>query len=328
MRRIIFIIFFLGIMNLDAFMFHRETVVEEWIEENIAPFDELMISWNSLRPCSGKYLFYVSVKTDEWSEWLLYADWGSEGQSSFQTSVLDGSVRVYQDALEVLHGKKATGFQIKVASVGSALLKDIRAVHVYTNSDRTQDSKFVIDRSPIHLSVKGLSQMVLNHPRCKDLCSPTSTTAVVRYLLNQDLDPVQFAQNSWDRGFNIYGNWVFNVAQASSILGSSWNCWVERLSGFHAIHHYLDQGMPVIVSVRGPLKKSAQPYSSGHLIVVIGCDEDKNQVYCMDPAFASDSQTYVCYDLTDFIQAWNRKGRIAYVFTNDIIISMESSLSD
>jgi len=35
----------------------------------------------------------------------------------------------------------------------------------------------------------------------------------------------------------------------------------------------------------------------------------------MDPAFSTDAATHVTYDFSDFIQAWNRRGRIAYVFS-------------
>ncbi len=196
-------------------------------------------------------------------------------------------------------------------------LDDIRAFHVYTNCDKIQEPRQSVSCSlPVCLQVNGLSQMVLNHVRNRDLCSPTSTTAVVRYLLQNDgIDPLLFAQNTWDRGFDIFGNWVFNVAEAAAQLGPKWNCWVERLNGFDDIYQHLQAGTPVVVSVRGPLPGSAQPYASGHLIAVIGYDPQQQKVICMDPAFPSHDQTHVFYDLSDFIQAWNRRGRVAYVFT-------------
>ena len=314
--------FFL-LFNLEAHMMHQREVGTHWQEEGILPFDELMLSWNAARPLQGKYLFYVSVKTEDWSPWLLYAAWGSDGQSSFHEKADQEPVRVYQDALEVLEGQKATGFQIKVVPEGLAVLEDIHALHVYTNGDRLQDPKqMVLDVPSIGLSLPGISQMVLNHERPTSLCSPTSTTSVVRYLLNcPDVDPVYFAQNVWDGGFDIFGNWVFSVAQAATELGKDWNCWVERLAGFEAVYQRLQQGAPVVVSIRGPLTGSAQPYASGHLIAVIGYDSLRQRVLCMDPAFPADDQTLVSYDLLDFTQAWNRRGRVAYVFQRSPEIS-------
>lgn len=319
MKALIFWFFFLLLnsFNLEAYMIHQNSPIKQkWKEENLIPFDELILSWNALRPVEGTFLFYVSVKTNEWSPWLLYASWGSEGQSSFLSTTQEMPIRVYQDTLEVMEGEKATAFQIKIMTEGQATLNCMHGLHVYTNGNKVQDTKKTACYSnSFYLKVPGLSQMTVNHSRHTDLCSPTSTTAVIRYLSNHaTLDPAIFAQNVWDCGFDIFGNWVLNVAQASTHLGIEWDCWVERLDGFDTIYHYLSQGTPVVVSVRGPLPGSALPYSTGHLIAVIGYDALNQKVICMDPAFPSDEQTHVFYDLSDFLHAWSRRGEIAYLF--------------
>lgn len=301
-------------------MLHQKfSIKEEWKEENLIPFEELMLSWNAIRPIEGKFLFYVSVKANEWSPWLLYASWGSEGQSSFHNTTQESTIRTYQDAVEVLAGNKATAFQIKIIAEGDATLDLIHALHVYTNDEKNQQPHLPDSYStPIYLDLPGLSQMTVNHPRHWDLCSPTSTTAVTRYLSeNYAIDPICFADNVWDCGFDLFGNWVFNVAQASTQLGPDWNCWVERLNGFDAIYQRLKQRTPVIVSVRGPLSGSAQPYAKGHLLTVIGYDPAQQKVICMDPGFPTDIETHVFYDLSDFIQAWSRRGNVAYIFSKN-----------
>lgn len=372
---IAFILFIsLNLFELEAFMMHQRKIEKEWKEENLPPFNELIISWNAIRPIQGNNLFYVSVKIDDWSPWLLYASWGSEGQTSFLNTEA-AHVRIYQDTLEIINEKKATGFQIKIVQEGDAplnletavrddkvmqdfeseslliggehsqkvkappiesdygskdcinlssptavsRLNQIRSLHVYTNHDWDPEYEEKISYStPLHLQVPELSQMTLNHIRHRDLCSPTSTTAVVRYLSkNEAIDPIQFSLNVWDSGFDIFGNWVFNVAQASMELNKEWDCWVERLSGFDKIIHRLNEGTPVIVSVKGPLKESAFPYTEGHLIAVIGYDALEQKVICMDPAFSPPHQTYIRYDLLDFIQAWSRRGKIAYIFNKN-----------
>lgn len=297
-------------------MIHQAEVEGTWREESLAPFDELMISWNTPRPPRGNYLFYVSVKIDRWSPWLLYASWGRDGQKSFKSKTEEPPVQVYQDAVSILNSQKATGFQIKVTLDDRTTPVSIAQLHVYTNSDWTQaiTQSQNYTASP-QLELKGLSQMALNHPRNQDLCSPTSTIAVVRYLSNDNtIDPVYFASHVWDEGFDIYGNWVFNVAQASSSLGPIWSSWVERLSGFDPIYESLQAGLPTIVSVRGPLSGSALPYAKGHLMAVIGYDAQEKKVICMDPAFPSNEESLVSYDFADFMQSWQRRGKIAYVF--------------
>jgi hypothetical protein len=299
----------------EAHMMHQTKINSEWREESVDPFDELMVSWNAARPKEGKYLIYVSAKVDDWSPWLLYGSWGSDGQSSFSQDA--PQAKVYQDALEIKEGKKASGFQIKIECMGDASLDQVYGIHVYTNSDRKKEMEMPrIDLESVYLPVEGLSQMAVDHPRHADLCSPTSTTAVVNYLSGKNsVRPVDFARSIWDGGFDIFGNWVFNVAEAAHLLGPNHSAWVERLSGFDAIHKQLKMGMPVVVSVRGPLPGSALPYAKGHLLAVIGFDAHRHKVYCMDPAFPSDKETLVAYEFSDFLEAWNRRGRIAYMFS-------------
>lgn len=296
-------------------IYQKVPVRKEWKEENLPPFDELMISWNSYRPIEGKFLFYVSVKLKQWSPWLLYASWGSDGQSSFQSTLEEAPVRVYQDVLAVLDGKKATAFQIKIVSEGPSI-DNIHGLHVYTNSDKAdewQGPNLVLNS--IDLQVPGLSQMTLDHKRHGDLCSPASTTAVVRYLSSDyTIDPVNFALKAWDSGFDLFGNWVLNVAQGAVHLGKKWDAWVDRFNSFNDIYKFLELGTPVVVSVRGPLPGSAQPYAHGHLIAVTGYDACNQKVICMDPAFLTDDETRVSYAFADFVQAWSRRGNIAYVF--------------
>lgn len=287
----------------------RAPLPQEWTVENLSPFDELILSWNGQRPREGAFLFSISVKIDDWSPWLPYASWGSEGQSSFQSKA--EAITIDYDTLSILE-KKATGFRIKISTQGTASLTELSSLHVYIHREKSSD---LTPTESIALPVPGLSQMCLNHLRYRDLCSPTSTTAVIHYLLKKkSLLPLHFAKQVWDQGGDLFGNWVFNIAQASACLGSEWSCWVEKLSGFGDIYKKLHQGIPIITSVRGPLPGSAAPYATGHLLVVTGYDPLKERVLCMDPAFPSDDATHISYSLSDFMEAWERRGKVAYIF--------------
>ncbi|HSX13735.1 MAG TPA: C39 family peptidase [Chlamydiales bacterium] len=283
--------------SLEGSLYHSQK------EENIAPFDEFILTWNGKRPENDKINFYVRLKTDAWSPYFLYATWGKSGQNSYRYGT---DIRVDQDVISTK--TKATGFEIKVEGANP---KDF-CYHVYVNQEKTICHN-VSNLGSIRLDVPGLSQKTLDHPRKMDLCSPTSSTAVIRYLSNASIDPVLFAENVCDSGFDIYGNWILNVAEASSIL-DSWHCWVERLCGFEELHARLMKNTPVVVSVRGPLKGSALPYAKGHLLVVKGYDAEKNMVLCMDPAFPTNEETNIAYPLSDFMAAWERRGLLSYIF--------------
>lgn len=289
-----------------------------WIERNVSPFEELLISWNATRPDCGHYSIYISINTGRWSPWLLYAQWGSSFQKGNISSQKKASVRVYQDAVETLKEKTGKGFKIKVTAENGANISSLKSIHVCAtnfNKENSSPKTFKADTSYL-LDVDGLSQMALIDERRNRLCSPTSTTAVIRFLKKETtLDPIQFAENVWDASFDIFGTWVFNVAEAyNQINNQSYSCWVERLDSFQNILDSLKEGFPVVISVRGPLPNSAQAYKSGHLLVVIGFDAKTKEVICMDPAFDTDNQTRVRYPLEDLTKAWKRRKNVSYIF--------------
>ena len=294
-------------------MYHNKNIRSLWKEEEIAPFSELILTWNAFRPNRGSYSFHIRIKVEgAWSPFMLYACWGSNEQAGSIHEAGDFPVKVHQDAVLVLQKKKGEGFQIKVIPSGGADLQQIYGLHVYTNSEKTlQEALF---EKKVVLDVKGLSQLCLDHPHSHSLCSPTSTTAVLRYLTKKNLEPTSFAEKVWDRSLGIYGNWVFNVAESASHLGLKWDAWVERLHTFSDVYIQLQKGIPVIVSIKGPLKGSGTTGESGHLIVISGYDPSKNEVLCMDPGLPTDKETIVSFPLPEFMKAWERRGKIAYMF--------------
>jgi len=284
-------------------------------EEEKSHFDELLISWNAFRPHKGYYNIYARVKTENWSDWLLYATWGSGFQKG-TISEKKGIARVYQDAVEILEGF-GQAFAIKIVAEEGAELSNIKSLHVCASSLSAPSKVKRKKRNKSYsLAFSPLSQMEIKDERKERLCSPTSTAAVVRYLKKQqELDPLQFAENVWDATFDIYGNWVFNVAEAfHQIHDPSYACWVERLSSFDQVLKSLKKGFPVVISIKGPIPNSALPYNQGHLLVITGYDHKTKEVLCMDPAFQKKEQTKVRYKLKDLKKAWKRRQNIAYIF--------------
>lgn len=272
-----------------------------WEETNTIPFDELILSWNGIRPTTGAWTFWVSLKE---GEWLKYAEWASFGQRSFKDS--GAFATSHQDV--VTPKELCTSFKIKVEGDD---LSGLHTLHVCLS----HTAKYAITQpnnlAPVLLKEVPLqSQQVLDHPRHKDLCSPTATTTALSFLLKRKIDPVQFAIKSHDQEFDIHGNWILNVAEAYH--QGKIPCKVERLPDFAALHAHLMQNRPVVVSVKGWIPGAAKPYPAGHLICVIGYSDGK--VHCIDSAFADNESTRVSYLLSDFLAAWGIRRGLAYTF--------------
>lgn len=291
-----------------------------WKEELTDDFDEMIVSWNALRPIIGSYSFFISVKTDHWSEWIPYAYWSHDRQHGSNSSSTDDHLRVFQDEVKIQNGAFASGFQVKIVASDGACFLDFYTLHVcITNTQKVIENVQTGRYSTVDIEIPLISQMKIEHPRNRDLCASTSTTAVVNFLaFHKNIHPASFAEKAYDHAFDIFGNWVLNIAQASAILGSQWNCSVQRLHGFECIYERLCQGIPVVVSVLGPLTGSATPYSQGHLMAIKGYDAETQQILCMDPAFPSDRATNTSYSFNDFMAAWARRRYVAFIFEKKI----------
>ena len=291
-----------------------------WEEENTIPFDDLIISWNAMRPQYGGFHIAISVKTESWTPWFLYASWTSAGQRGGMAFPRDVPLKIELDIIELLNGVTATGFRIRLEAVDGAVLDEFYFLHACASRPSAlQVEDKAIGGPAVDLNVPLVSQFVLPHPRHRDMCSASSTSAAVSFLLKKNcIDPIFFAIQARDEASDIFGNWVLNMAHASSIMGKEWCCWVQRLQGFDDIYARLRNGTPVVVSIKGALKGALYPYENGHLIVVKGFNPEDNKVLCMDPAYPQDIDTNVSYDLKDFLAAWSRRKYIAYMFTTPV----------
>lgn len=272
-----------------------------WEEKNTLPFNELILSWNGIRPKKGKWTFWVSLKDEEW---LKYAEWAPDSQRSFKS--VGNFAESYQDV--VIPKELCTHFRIKVEG------EDLSQLHFLNVClSNLANHAIIIPQNLPPVLLKGVprqSQMILDHPRHRDLCSPTSTSTAVNYLLKKRIDPLLFANLCHDNEFDIYGNWILNIAEAYNQIRS--RCHVERLTDFNALHAKLMQGRPVVVSVKGTIPGAPRPYPCGHLMCVIGFDNGK--VYCIDSGFTDNESTFVGYEIADFLQAWGIRRNLAYVF--------------
>lgn len=283
-----------------------------WEVVDTPPFDELLLSWNGDRPNEGKISIFLSVRSEgEWSPEIPYMEWRSDGQTSFEPLRI-GAAYNDQDCLFLNPGAVADGFRVRAEGRVEQLTSfsaacSLKGEHPFEPPQQELPSVLIAGVEP-------KSQMALNHPHSRRICSPTSTSMVTHFLGGAPLDPIHFSQKVYDERFDIYGNWVLNVAEASNQLGPEWRCHVERLESFEKLHRHLSQNLPVVVSVRGSLAGAPQAYAEGHLMVVVGYDRDKQRVAVIDPAFGTDEEAATTYPLDDFLAAWGARRNLAYLF--------------
>lgn len=299
---------------------HQEKKVCVYQHEDIHSFTQLVFSWNGFRPEKGYCSFWVQERdaaTKRWGSWHKMFDWGKDVQRSY-TSYGDGRSTYRHVRLEIEGGKHSDAFRISIAAKNGADLSQIKAVSVAI-SDVDKFVSEIGDKQLAKLSsvyidnVPSWSQMVLDHPRNKHLCSPTSCAMLVSFLQHSVIDPVDFAQNVYDEGLDTYGSWPFNMVHAFERSYGNALFAMARFNSFSGLHKRLQKGIPVVVSVRGHIRGAAKPFPHGHLLVVVGFDAQRKKVICHDPAFASDSQVEVKYALRDFLSAWENSRRLAYL---------------
>lgn len=289
-----------------------------YTQTHLARFTQLIFSWNAQRPVKGHFSFYVQVQdahTGKWYDYHHLLDWGNEIQQSYFNR--SGGSTFHHARLELEGDRKASAFRVKVLASDKHDLSLVKAL-IISASDFTQFkpepwaeqgkglSSFVINAVP------AVSQFLVNHPQAPVLCSPTSVSMVVGALKGRILDPLLFADHVYDSGLKAFGNWAFNTAYAYELCNEKVLFYPTRLGSFNDLHALLQQRIPIVVSVRGPLVGSAKPYEHGHLLVVIGYDAEKKEVICHDPAFETDEKVLAFYGLHEFIQAWERSKRMTY----------------
>ncbi|MDZ4154741.1 C39 family peptidase, partial [Methylicorpusculum sp.] len=286
---------------------------------DVTPFSHLMFSWNAIRPATGYFTFSAQVRdtvTKEWGPWHMMMDWGDRQRSYLQKTPLLSSY--YHVRLELNNDRLADAFRIRVDTHDGASLALLKTIIVCA-SDFSRFRPDIVNQEllslpSVHvLGVPQLSQFMVDHARKEALCSPTSVSMLAGFVNGQKIAVTTVAEQVFDAGLNAYGSWPFNTAHLYELLSGTGCVAACRLNSFAQLHTSLQRKMPVIVSVRGWLGGAPKAYESGHLLVVVGWDAHKRQVICHDPAAKKNGQVVRQYAIRDFLAAWERSRRLAYL---------------
>ena len=301
---------------------HQFQTILLFTKKETVAFTQLILSWNAFMPETGGITFFVRVhiagKPDySWEPWHKAIAWSQTGQRSFfnkGTSATYNHVR-----LELTEGLLADGFEIKVeGDNGARALQNMYGFFVcvsnYKEFKPELPYKAIADLPTILVEgVPKKSQKLIDHPRINALCSPTTLSMLLEFLLKEPIDPLETARNVYDEGLDVFGSWPFNIAYAFEKSQGRYFFYTARLSSFAQLHRMLSYGVPVAVSVRGPLKGGRTDYKNGHFVLVVGFDSKHKKVLCYDPAFELLDKVQMEYPIEDFLVAWEKSYRMAYL---------------
>jgi len=287
-------------------------------KENIAPFTQLLLSWNVIRPEKGYFSFYIQVRnaqTKEWGDWYLMANWGSGIQKTYLTKS-DGLASCVHVRLEVDQAKAADAFCIKIEPHDGAQLSLLDAIAVAASDFglfTAQEAGLGDLKTVIVTNVPAIAQFALDHTEKGRICSPVSCAMLVEYVTGQKVKYDEFIAAIFDEGLGVYGSWQCNVAHMFDVCKGKMNFFVRRAQSFADVHESLIKRCPVIVSVRGDLPGAMKPFPHGHLLVIIGWDNETREVICHDPAAESNEMVLKRYPVEPFLRAWERSYRLMYI---------------
>lgn len=294
-----------------------------FLRRNLNPFTQLVVSFNAQRPVDGSFEFFVRVHTqgkeeNDWGPWNKIASWSDSGQKSFFSRTPDATFNYVRLEMNKAPGKEVMGdgFQVRVEKTKNASLAGIKALFVCASNYKNFKSErpYLASKNLDSIRVKKVpkkSQKLIDHPRIGALCSPTTVSMILEFLLEEPIDPLETARNVYDEGLDIFGSWPFNMAYAFEKTEGQFFFYMARLSSFAQLHSILSV-MPVGLSVQGNIKGARKNYPNGHFLVVVGYDAQKKQVICFDPAFDTLDKVEVAYDIAEFLPAWERSNRLIY----------------
>jgi len=248
---------------------------------SVEPFDRAVLSWNA----EGAATFELGVD----GRWFTMGRWGDEPRS-VKTKEVD------VDTLKLDAPARALQFRV-TPDKGAAVT--LVAATFWRKSDHGTPSN---ERSPVWgrppIDVPKRSQFNSR------TCSPTSVSMVLQFFgFNKPTKEV--ADGVYDHAADLYGNWPFNAAYAHRIGG--FETLVRRMTGWRDVETLIGEGLPVVISAKGP------PYFSneGHLIVVVGFEKN-GDVIVNNPARADNVRR--TYKRAELFKCWMQQGSgIAYV---------------
>ncbi len=310
-------------IGLDSFSrFYRTTTngAEILISPEIASsitWQELVLSWNVDAPSNSWIQFEVrGFFKPRATRYFTLAKWSPTRERLPRTSLKDEQDedgRVDTDTLICKY--PCDRFQLRITMGGDpgrkpklkflgVTLKDASFAGLPLRPNRLAWGKV--------LPVLERSQMP--YPNGNVLCSPTTVSMMMDFwahkLNRPELarDVPEIAAAVYDTAWRGTGNWAFNMAWAGSHPGM--RAYVTRMSDLSELEDWIQQGMPVGLSVCYDLLRGRPSRATGHLVVCVGFTET-GDVIINDPGTRRNVQKV--FKRKNVERAWAYSKNAAYI---------------
>ncbi|MFO7524983.1 MAG: T9SS type A sorting domain-containing protein [Ignavibacteriaceae bacterium] len=270
-------------------------------------YNQGLPSWNGTAP--GNYgSFKIQMRFPygtDWSPWLTVGFWKSNIWSSYGTTTYGGG---YIDYDYVKLNSYSSSWQFKIIMKRTSAVQPSPTIHklsFFISDSRTTnnvDITQIVNDNPeaIFIPTEFIYQYGVDPVIGGDICSPTTVSMILKSY-DIEVDPYQFALDTRDPHFNMFGIWP-RVVQNASEFGLDGA--VTRYRTWSEARDILADGGRIAMSV-------GQPLYAGHLFMLAGFTSDGRPIV-HDPAKSS-GYSYV-YNKTDISKSWFEKGGISYTF--------------
>ena len=298
---------------------------------NLKTFKRLLVSWNCETP-KGTWIevqarafisYYDDNKnsTYEWSDWLSFGKWGTHIKRSSK-SPDSHLAKISTDEFIIKGSDMDTASKVQIRALlhseDTNVTPSIRQF-VISYKNNTPRLKGIEIPSNKIIDVPSYSQYIRDKNIGSVICSPTSITMLLNRR-NENLIVEETAWSCFDYDYEAFGNWLFNVAFASSL---GYESFVEY-GNLKSLKREIYSEYPVAVSVKytNDINNLEYPYienapitTAGHILVVRGFEKKDGIDYVVvnDPAGKSNESVTRRYKLSEFESAWHRGSNIMYI---------------
>jgi len=270
------------------------------------PFDRGLPSWNGTAwGSSSAFKVQMRFFNNGWSPWLTVGYWKANLWPDYGTTDYSGGyIDIDYVKLYSFHSKWQ--FQILMKRTGAWIQSPtIKKLSFFISDENTTQninySVLLNDNPPeIFIPTDHYYQYSLDPDIGDQICSPTSVSMVLRSY-DIEVEPVQFARDTYDSYWGIFGIWP-RVVQNASEFGLDGA--VTRYRNWSEAQKVLKAGGRIVISVGLPLY-------AGHLMMLAGFDNEGFPLI-HDPA-RSNGYGYK-FNKNALAESWFGKGGVAYTF--------------